>query len=84
MDFTEDLLSILTGISEDLGTSDAAGVVVFFLFVGIAAFVLIGTFAYLRGRRSYQPAQSFERLSGVAGRVEKQEMEANKFRTDTY
>ncbi|MDC0357260.1 signal recognition particle-docking protein FtsY [Oligoflexia bacterium] len=84
MGFTEDILSVLAGISEEFGSGDATGVVVFLLFIGIIVFVLIGSFAFLRGRKPKKTIQSYERLSGVAGRVEKFEMDVNKFRTDTY
>lgn len=84
MNVTEEILTIFAGISEQYGQGEATEVIVFFLILGIIFFVLVGTFAFLRSRQPKAPAPNFERLSGMAGRLEKFEMEVNKFRTDTY
>lgn len=82
MDAIQNLRNWGTQISEIYGTGMLKQDLIFVLVALIFLFALIGTFAFLRRSRSSNMPKELERLSGLAGRVERFEMSSNTVRTE--
>ncbi|MCB0352118.1 MAG: signal recognition particle-docking protein FtsY [Bdellovibrionales bacterium] len=88
VDFHNSLLEFLKGISNSIGTGDVQGDFTVLVLILVIALGLPLTFLIIRrsskgGAASNRHSDGFDRLSGIAGRVERFDMNMNSIRTET-